>query len=74
MMIYTTKSKNKIKYILTLIIEILDQFLIAYELIPHQTRELKLKKLLEHLYITHYSSLKPRGAILSIYSQIIKHS
>lgn len=72
MMVYTNKSRNKIKCILALVIEILDQFLTAYELIPHQTREQKLKRLMEYIYVLHYSSLKSRPAILSIYSQIIK--
>ena len=73
-MIYTAKSRNKIKVILGLIIEILDQFSTAYELITHQTREMKLRRLLEYIYITHYSSLKSRAAIISIYSQLLKHA
>ena len=46
----------------------------AYELIPHATRESKLKRLLEYLYITHYSSLRCRPGLLSLYSQLAKHA
>jgi len=37
-MVYINKTKNKIKTILGLAVEIIDQFLTGYELIVHQTR------------------------------------
>jgi hypothetical protein len=37
-MIYTPKSRNKVKVILALVVEIIDQFCTGYELITHQTR------------------------------------
>lgn len=46
LMIYWAKSKAKARSVLTLIVEILDQLLTSYELVSHQTRELKLKRLL----------------------------
>lgn len=74
LMVYTTKSQNKMKTIMSLVIEIIDQFLTSYELINHSTRELKLSKLIEYLYIKHYSVLSSRAAIISIFCQIIKLS
>jgi hypothetical protein len=73
-MVYINKTKNKIKTILGLAVEIIDQFLTGYELIVHQTREQKLRRMLDHIYITHYESLKSRPAIISIYGHILKLS
>lgn len=74
LMIYIRKSLNKIKTILTLVTKILDHFLTSYELINHPTRESKLAKLIEHLYIKHYSSLSSRPGVLAIFAHLIKLS
>jgi hypothetical protein len=74
MMIYISKSMTKIKVILTLVIKIFDHFLTSNELSNHPTRESKLAKLIEHLYIKHYSSLSSRPAILAIFAHLIKLS
>jgi hypothetical protein len=71
-MIYIEKSRNKIESILGLVIEIFDNFMTSYELMSHQTREAKLNRLLEHLYIKHYSELNSRAAVLAIFAHIAK--
>ena len=71
-MVYIEKSRNKMTAILALVIKIIDHFLTSYDMLIHPTREAKLTRLLEHLFLKHYSEVASRPAILALYAHIIK--
>jgi hypothetical protein len=52
--------------------EAIDYFITSYEYINHATREAKIKKILEYLYIKHYSVLSSRAAVLSFFELLVK--
>ena len=59
---------------MSLILEIIDLFVTSYQLINHNTRQIKLIKFLENIYIKHYTSLSSRPALITIYAAIIRFS
>ena len=54
--------------------EIFDQFITSYELISSPTRELKLQRIFEYIYVKHYSKVSGRAGAVALLGQLIKVS
>ena len=73
-LLYLTKCQNTAKTICSLTAELLDHFITSHELINAASRELKLLRIFENIYVKHYSVISGRAGAVALLAHLIKFS